>query len=245
MKRKKELKNDLDKNKKKVESEVDLPINRDYNSITNFYLKTLNLNKGNNIHKILEYLPLIFSILLIIFPFIKEDILKSFPFIKHEILKIFPSHKEDILIIFSGHKNLITVFGGILLFFYPSIINFSKNCNKKVDSSKLYAKLTNEQIKFISNEKIIDEMIEYLKNSDKSIEELISKILGFSVTLYTLYSHMIFINDKFKLINYILLTTGYTVLGITTLSKSTERLYFLNLLEHIKVSNELAKVTDS
>lgn len=187
----------------------ELPENLDYNSITNFFLDELKLKRK---YQTIDYIPFLFSVILAILPLINQKF-------------------------FKGKITQILVVAAIILLIVPYISLFIKSNKNEQRTSELYDKLNDKQVKFLSNDKLLNDMIDYLRKGDKSIVELMYKIIGLGVTLYTAYSKINFISDNLLLLCYVGLIIGYAVWGIADMSQSNERLYFLNLLQHLKVKN--------
>lgn len=203
--------------KSRTRNDIILPYNLDYNSITRFFVEELDISRH---YPILDTLLIVITVIMGILP------LMDYEFIKDQISTV-----SVILYIYL-----------IGMFIY---IFIGRNRGGKVDSSTLYSKLKKEQIIFLKDESILDDLIEYLRDSDKNIEKYMISIIGFSVPLYKLYSRLSFIEDNFFLISYILVIVGFAILVIDFHTYSYERLVFLNLLQHIKNNKKVELIDDT
>ncbi len=223
---------ELDKNNKEPvnkDLDGDLPLNRDYNSITKFFLDALGLSNRYKCNNIFGTVLLCFAVIMALLPIVCVE---SRGYINEKFKWIIAILGIIILV-----PKLIILVSKLIKLVSKLIKNNDKSNQEITSSNELYNKLTQEQKEFLSNEKILDGLIKYLRKGNEAIEQFLFKILATSAVLYSLYSSIGFLSDTYNIISYIIIIVGYAFIGFKYMSGSVERLYFLNLLQHIKVES--------
>lgn len=227
----------------------ELPENFDYNSITNFFVGKINkiildgTNKEGDKIENKEGDPLITKPNDSNCKFINDidyllskdktrKIIGNISFILAIALAIIPMINCDAAKKYAFLTSLI-IYG--ILFFGMYRLDYKLQNNVKINFSHIFDKLSYEQRKFLAQEKINDELIDYLRQGLSDIEKYVLGIIGAIFSLISFYSGLEFFENAFGVFSYSMMIIGFAILGIAYYSKSYNRTMFLNLLEHIKI----------
>lgn len=186
-----------------------LPNDKDLNSITNFFLESLEIGGC----KIFGGVLFILSLILIVIPvFCNES----------------NYNKYISCIIMVGVLLLMSLF-----IYHLWKVNSYENFNTNI----YYEKISKEEKKFLTKEGLVDDLIEYLQKGDEYVNKIMIQILAISLIVYRYYDNNCIIENDLYRIPYIVIIIGLGIIGVQYLSNSSARLKLLGVLQHFKVEN--------
>lgn len=193
-----------------------LPANKNYNNIFNFYIDRLLGKKCN-----LGYVNIMISAGLFIIPVVKKDWINN---------------------ILTNNDSFTWFF--IIVLGMAFFTTFLEKRNYKKEDEYLNSDLLkkgSQSYKFLSDEKNNDDLLKFV---DKDCDDILKRVLaifGLAIPIYKFY-----IDTNLLGVEYVILYVGLIVLigaiGYYSIALGYEKVFFKNIIEHIRMENLFEKI---